>query len=409
MKIPRLPPALVLIAILLIVILLGWVLRRDGPPASTAKVTQEAFAVWSEYEGQLEAEQLVLVMSKFRGSATVIDLAPEGARVKRGDVLVQFDTTQLERDVHKLERDEATARSELESLKNAVIPLELRDLEMKIMEARTVLSAEAEYLEASRPMIKEELVSEQELAQQKLKVDQARTQLETLEWKLKLTRTYLHPAALNQARAKLAEAEQDLRFARDQIENSVVRATADGSTVYKPLYVGGEFRMIRIGDTVFPNQTFMALPNVNELTVYVEVPEAELGRVLEGREAAIRLVAFPEIRMEGFVGSVGSIAQTPPGQPTWQRFFHVVVRLKSPAADPRIRPGMTVTVQIRAYFNPRATIVPRTAVFWEGNRPLVRTWNGPSIEQRLLQLGQADDKFYEVIDGLKPGEIVILP
>lgn len=409
MKIPRLPPALVVIAILLIVILLGWVLRRGGPPASTAKVTQEAFAVWSEYEGQLEAERLVLVMSKFRGSATVIDLAPEGARVKRGDVLVQFDTTQLERDVHKLERDEATAQAELESLKNAVIPLELRDLEMKIMEARTVLSAEAEYLEASRPMIKEELVSEQELAQQKLKVDQARTQLETLEWKLKLTRTYIHPAALNQARAKLAEAEQDLRFARDQIENSVIRASADGNPVYKPLYISGEFRMIRIGDTVFPNQTFMALPNMNELTVYVEVPEAELGRVLEGREAAIRLVAFPEIRMEGFVGSVGSIAQTPPGQPTWQRFFHVVVRLKSPAPDPRVRPGMTVTVQIRAYFNPRATLVPRTAVFWEGNRPLVRTWNGPSSERRLLQLGQADDKFYEVIDGLKPGEIVILP
>ena len=409
MKIPRIPPAIVIIAILLIVVMFGMVLRRGGPPASIAKVTQEAFAVWSEYEGRLEAERLVLVMSNFRGNATVIDLAPEGARVKRGDVLVRFDTSQLEREVHKLERDETSARSEFESLKNAVIPLELRDLEMKIMEARTVLSGETEYLEASRPMIKEGLVSEQEIAQQKLKVDQARTQLETLEWKLELTKTYLHPAALNQARAKLAEAEQDLQFARGQIENSIIRASADGNTVYKPLYLGGEYRMIRIGDTVFPNQPFMALPNMSELTVYVEVPEAELGRVLEGRDATIRLVAFPEIRLEGFVGSVGSIAQTPPGQPTWQRFFHVVVRLKSPAADPRVRPGMTVTVQIQSYFNPRATLVPRTAVFWEENRPWVRTRNGSSTERRLLRLGQADDKFYEVIDGLKPGETVILP
>ena len=405
----RIPPLVAVIAVFLALVVFGWMSRRGGPAASEAVVSQEAFTVWSEYEGRLEAERLVLVMSKFQGNATVIDIAPEGAPVKKGDILVQFDSSQLEREVHKFERDEAIARSEFDSLKNATIPLELRDLEMKIVEARTALQAETEYLEASRPLVKEGLVSEPEIAQQQLKVDQARTQLATLQWKLELTKTYIHPAALNQARAKLAESEQSLQFAQEQIANSVIRAPSDGNTVYRPLYIGGEYRMIRIGDTVFPNQPFKALPEMSELTVQIEVPEAELGRVAVGRDAAIKLVAFSDIRLDGVVSTVGSIAQTPPGQATWERYFHVVVRLKSPVANPRVRPGMTATVQIQSYFNPRATLVPRAAVFYEENRPWVRVRNGASVERRPLRLGQADDKSYEVLEGLKPGDIIILP
>ncbi len=409
MKIPRLRPLPVVLAILIAVLFLGWGLKRGGAPASALKVTQEAFSVWTEYEGRLEAERTVLVMSHFQGNATIVELAAEGVGVKQGDVLARFDGSQLERELHKLESEEITARAALESLKNAAMPLEIRDLEMKIAEARAALEAEAEFLEASRPMVQEGLVSEPEMAKQKLKVDQARVQLESLEWKLKLTRSFIHPSALVQAQAKVTAAEQDLRFARSQIANSIVLAPGDGTPLYKPLYVGGEYRTVRIGDAVYPNQPFMAMPDMSELAVQIDVPEAELGRVLEGREATIRLVAFPDVRLEGFVGSVGSIAQAVPGQSAWQRYFHIVVRSQAPAGDLRIRPGMSATVRILSYVNPRATIIPRTAVRWDGERPWAFVRSGSVLERRELRLGQANDKFHEVLAGLEPGETVILP
>jgi multidrug resistance efflux pump len=401
-------PLPVALVILVAAVFLGWAMRSAEAPAPVATVTQEAFSVWSEYEGRLESEHMALVMSRFQGNATVVELAPEGLPVKDGDVLVRFDSSLLEREIHKLESEEVTARSAYESLKNATLPLEVRELEMKITEARTALNEETEYLEMSRPMSKEGLVSEQEIAKQTLKVDQARTQLQNLEWKLKLTKSYLHPAALDQAQAKVTAAQQELQFAREQIANCIIRATGDGNPVYRSLYIAGEYRTIRIGDVVYPNQPFMALPNMTELAVHIDVPEAELARVIEGRDATIRLVAFPEIRMNGFVSSVGSLAQAVPGQSAWQRYFHVIVRPKMPAADPRLRPGMTVTVQIQAYVNPRATLVPRTAVHWDGDRAWALTKKGSSIERRGLTLGRADDKSYEVLDGLKPGEIVIV-
>lgn len=409
MRIPRLPPLLVILAILVAALLLGWGLTRDGAPSSAVKATQEAFSVWSEYVGRLEAERTVLVMSHFQGNATIVELAAEGVRVKQGDVLARFDSSQLERELHKLESEEITARAALESLKNASMPLEIRDLEMKIAEARTAFDAETEFLEASRPMVQEGLVSEPEMAKQKLKVDQARSQLESLEWKLKLTKEYLHPAALVQAQAKVTAAEQDLQFARRQIANSIVLAPGDGTPLYKPLYVGGEYRTVRIGDVVYPNQPFMAMPDMSALAVQIDVPEAELGLVLEGREATIRLVAFPDVRLGGFVGSVGSIAQAVPGQSAWQRYFHVVVRSQAKAGDTRIRPGMSATVQILSYANPRATVVPRTAVRWDGDRPWALVRSGSSLERRELRLGRANDKFHEVLGGLEPGKTVILP
>lgn len=409
MKKLRFPPLIVFSAMLMVVILLIWGLRRNESPVSTARVTQEAFAVWSAYEGRLEAQRTVLVMSHFQGNATIVELAPEGVRVKQGDVLARFDSSQLEREIHKLESEAVTARATLESLKNAVLPLEIRDLEMKIAESRTALNAETEYLDASRPMLQEGLVSEPEIAKQRLKVDQAKTQLESLEWKLKLTRSYLHPAGLRQAEAKVTAAEQELQFARSQIANSVVLAPGDGNPLYKPLYVAGEYRTVRIGDLVYPNQPFMAMPDMSELAVQIDVPEAELGRVLQGRQATIRLIAFPEIRMDGYVGSIGSIAQAVPGQSAWQRYFHVVVRSPSHASDSRIRPGMTVTVQILSYANPRATLIPRTAVSWDGDRPWTLARNGASFERKNLQLGRANDKSYEVLSGIEPGETVILP
>lgn len=408
MKKPRISPLVIVPVILIAAILLGWALRSREAPTPVATVTQEAFSVWSEYEGRLESEHMALIMSRFQGNATVVELAPEGLPVKEGDILVRFDSSLLEREIHKLESEEVTARSAYESLKNATLPLELRELEMKITEAQTALSEETEYLEMSRPMSKEGLVSEQEIAKQTLKVDQARAQLRNLEWKLKLTKSYLHPAALNQAGAKVTAAQQELEFAREQIANCIIRAAGDGNPIYKPLYISGEYRTIRIGDIVYANQPFMALPNMAELTIHIDIPEAELGRVIEGRDASIRLVAFPEIRMTGFVSSVGSLAQGVPGQPAWQRYFHVLVRPKSPSTDPRLRTGMTVTVQIQAYVNPRATLVPRTAVHWDGDRPWALVRKGSSIDRRALKLGRADDKSYEVLDGLKPGEIVLV-
>ncbi len=382
-------------------------LNHSNPPSEIIKVVKGPLSVWSTYEGKLEAQRVTLVMSKFSGRATVIELASDGAKVSKGDMLVRFDSSSIQRELFKLEREYALAESELKSFKYAKAPLELRDLKINLMKATSTYKAEKEYLEASVPLVQEELVSEQEIEQQKLKVAETKTQLETQKLKLQLTKEYLHPSALKQYQSKLASAEQELQFAREQSENSIIRASIGGKVVYKPLYIGSDFRMIRIGDSVYPNQPFMAIPDTSELVVHCEVPEVELARVQKGKDVFIQPLAFSEMNIPGIVKSVSSMAQPPVGRPSWQRFFHVLIRLNTRDFNSRLRPGMSVTVHILSYHNPKTILIPRTAVMWESGKPYTRVVADLSSEKRQLKLGMANESHYEVIEGLKPGEEIL--
>ncbi|HUL57760.1 MAG TPA: efflux RND transporter periplasmic adaptor subunit [Anaeromyxobacteraceae bacterium] len=394
------------VALLTVPLLARWLGGDPRPPgggATRLAVATGDLVVSSVYDGKLDTVRAAVIMSRFQGSATVVELAPDGAAVPRGAVLVRFDASALRRELLKLERDQALAQAALDGLVHATLPLELHELEGKLAKARTGLGAEERYLEAIAPFARERVVSEQEVAQERLKVAEMRGAVAALEQEVDLTRGYLHPAAVKQARAKLASAEQELRLALEQLENAVVRAPIDGVVVHRPIAVGSEFRTVRVGDTVLPSQPFLVMPDMRELVVHLDVPESELSRVRRGAEAFLQPLAFPELRLRGTVASVGSVALAVPGQPEWQKFFHVVVALND--LDPRLAPGMSVTAEVVTERRAGAVLVPRAAVRWEGGRPFVRT---PARDVRPLRLGTADAQRYEVLEGLRAGDEVLV-
>lgn len=385
-------------------LLARWYGRDDGRgTAGRATVSPGQMIASSVYDGKLDTVRAAVIMSRFQGNATVVELAPDGARVAKGSVLVRFDSSALEREILKVERDHALAQAALDGLVHATLPLEVRELESKLAKARTSLAAEERYLETIAPFAKEKVVSEQEVRQQRMKVEELRSSVAALEQEVGLTREYLHPAAVKQARAKLSSAEQELKLARDQLQNAVVVAPMDGVAVHNPIPVGNEFRTVRIGDTVFPNQAFMVMPDMREMVVHCDVPESELSRIRKGADALVRPLAYPDLELHGTVQTVGNVAVAVPGQPDWQRYFHVVVALKD--VDPRLGPGMSATVEVVTYRRAEALLVPRAAIRWENGRPFART---PSRELRPVRLGAADEQHYEVLEGLRAGDDVLI-
>jgi len=376
---------------------------RSGENASTHTIATGPMQVWTVYPGKLEARRVEVIMSKFNGSATIVELAPEGAPVKAGDLLVKFDSSQVERDLLKLQRDFQLASSDLERIEKAELPLELRDLEAQRIEAQMTFEAEKQYLEDSRALLAEDLVSEQELEQQKLKVDQLKAQLEKLDQKIALTKDFLHPSALERARATLSSAEQELKLAKAQLANCTVLAPADGVVVYRPLHVGGEFRTVRVGDSIYKNQPFLIIPDMRDLIIEVQIPEAELARVEIGRSVRVTPLSYPDLALSGTVETVGSMATIVADRPGWQRYFRAVIGLKD--ADPRLRSGMSVEAEILSYSADNALLIPRSFVHMNGNEPTARI-AGPPARTQPLKLGWADVQNFEVLDGLKPGDVV---
>ena len=394
-----------LFSILVLIVLGSGTFRASDRELGIAEVKPGPFEVWTVYDGSLESRVQQDIMSFMGGSAAIMELAPEGSAVREGDVLVRFDSSQAERDVLRLERDYAAAKAEFESLSKAKLPLELRDLEVRLGDARANYSSEEQYLTDCRQLQKEDLISEQEVKQQELKVQAAKAAMDGLEFQLDLTRKYLHPSALEKAQSAMASAEQELNLAKEQLKNCAVRAPADGMVVYRPVHVGGEYRTARVGDTLYRNLPFMALPDMSKPVVQCNVPEAELSLVRVGSEVQVVPVAYSDLKLAGKVESVGSMAQSVAGRPEWQRYFRVTIGLAD--SDTRLRAGMSVRAYILSYANSNSLAVPRTAVQWDNETATCEVVRGGRKDRRELQLGMANEQFFEVLKGLEPGERVV--
>lgn len=366
-------------------------------------VAEEPFEVLSDYEGELAARKVVTVASKFNGGATIVELAGEGQRVSRGDRLVRFDSFQVENDLLRLEREHAVAESELRNLEHATLPLELREIETLLIEARYSLGAERQYLVDTRDLVREGLVSESEVEKQNLKVSGLQSKIEQIELRLRLLKEHVHPARREEAHAKRDAAARQLELMRGQLAQCVVTSPCDGEVVYLSLPFGTELRPVRVGDTVLKNQEFLCIPDPSEWVVRCDIPEHELARVSPGMEARMTPKAWPDITLTGVVESVSAMARSLHGRPG-ERWFPVTVRVEG--APPALKSGLSVHVRIVTRRLDRAVLIPRAAVRWDEGRPgcVARGANGP--ERRALDLGPGNERFFEVRAGLRAGDQV---
>ena len=380
---------------------------RRSETESVATVVQGPMEVWSVYDGALESRHVRDLMSRLNGAATIVELAPDGSAVTSGAVLARFDQALLERDLVRLERDYALACADLTSLTNAKIPLATRTLQAKLNDARRQADDDAQALVEDRELAQDHLIAEQAVRQQEGVAGAAKAQVLALEQELELTRTYVHPADIARAQATLAAAAQELGLARMQLSNSVIRAPTDGVVAFKALNVGGEFRTVRIGDTVYRNQPFMALPDMNNLIMRCDVPEAELTRIHVGAAVTVTPLAYPALAVPGGLESIGAMAQTVAGHSGGGKYFEVVIRLDG--SDPRLRSGMTARARVLTYASATAVQIPRNAVLWRGHRAFCRRLVGVRAETVPVTLGMANETHYEVLAGLTAGDRIAVP
>jgi multidrug resistance efflux pump len=393
--------------------LIGLLLHRQAlpqeqqVPGRTATITEAPFELWTVSEGEIESLNMQVIMSRFKGKTTIIYLAPEGSAVTQDTLLVEFESATLEQDIEKLQHDLRSAKADLNSQRNAELPMEIAELENQIAETRFNYESEVNYLDDSHELVADGLISTQEVVQQQHKVDSLDATLNQLETKKELTEKYLHPARLQQAEDLVAKLETELEAAREQFAECRIYSPASGMVTYAPLHISGEYRTVRIGDSVNQNQPFMHLPDMTNLVVQCYIPEADLALAQPGFPAKITPVSFPDLTLRGEVINIGAMAQRRPGKPRWQKYFIITVSLND--FDPRLRTGMSAEVSIRSAHETHALLIPRTAVYWDTEQPYCMMIENSSLPQRRdLVLGPANDFYYVVESGVAPGDLVML-
>jgi RND family efflux transporter MFP subunit len=234
---------------------------------------------------------------------------------------------------------------------------------------------------------------------------------------------------LNRARkaaiSKLAQAEAKWRSAQaqyqvqqrqhkdlqEQLGKCVIAARKPGLVVYggggeDSFYYGGEER-IREGATVRERQSIITIPDMTKMSLKVKIPESYIKQVRKGQKARITVEAYPEKALHGEVTKVGVL---PDSQNRWLnpdlKVYLTTITIEG--THDWLKPGMTAKVEIVVDQLPDVVYVPLQAVVPQSGKQICYVLESGSPKPRAITIGQYNDEFIEIKQGLQAGDMVLL-
>ena len=150
---------------------------------------------------------------------------------------------------------------------------------------------------------------------------------------------------------------------------------------------------------VMPNDVVFEIVDLSTVWLFADIYEYELPLVKVGQEAIITLSYYPKEVFHGKVTYVYPTVET--------RTRTVKVRFEFENEGMKLKPGMYTNVEIKIPLE-EALTVTEDSVIDTGERKIVFVAMGDGyFEPRNVRVGQRAEGYYEVLDGLREGEIVV--
>ena len=400
----------------------------------TATVRRGALTSRLTLAGILRPAESIGYRSPLGGRESEITfLAAEGTRVNEGDLIVRLDTTDVERelqravqDVRQTQVDLQVAEIEVQEGKAAIASLEKGEGALSVEETRTRLELAEKKMERLRqeyeqlkPLMEKGFITREELKKTGDELEQAEEELALTRRRSQILVEQTRPRDRQRAELQLAQKEAQrenikarveeaiarARMLQEQVENCRIYARRPGMVVYEEYLGTSPRRKIRVGDRVTSSQVLVTIPEVSRMLVEASASEADVYRVQPGQAAAIRLEAFPDLRLAGRVVRVGTLARSE-DRPVDDKRFDVIVEVDS--TDAPIRPEMTARVDVLTGERTDVLLLPINAVFDRAGSPVAHVITRTGTDTRPIELGQSSDTEVEVIAGVREGERVAL-
>src|SRR5882762_8303978 len=339
------------------------------------------------------------------GTLQIVTLARSGARVQKGDVVLEFDPSQQEYNLGQNRSDLLQAEQEIVKAK--------ADADVQTAEDRTaLLKAKYAVRRAELEVSKNELLSPIDAQKNLLGLDEAKRALTQLEQDIK-SHSASNQAALALTEEKRHKARLSMEQAEQNIKNMHIAAPIDGLVVIHGnrdstggFFMGGmTLPDYHVGDQVNPGSSIAEVIDIAHLEVAAQVGETDRVNLKAGQSVEVKIDALPGETFSGKVQTVGGATSHEFWDDNAQHKFDVAVELDR--TDPRLRPGFAVRLGILGDNLSRAVSIPGEAVFDHDGKKVVyckrnRGFEMQEVKVRALSEGRA------ILDGISPGTVVAL-
>lgn len=225
----------------------------------TFAVKQGPLRISVTESGTIQAREQIIIKSEVEGRTTILSLVEEGTHVKKGDLLVELDSSQLldekidqqirvqnaeaafirarenlavaenqaQSDVDKAELVFEFAKQDLKKYQEGEYQNERKELESRITLAKQELQTAEEKLKWSQKLYEKEYISQTELQVDELSAHRNKLDLELAENNLQLLEDFTHPRRLAELESDVKQAEMALERAKRKAKADVVQAEAE--------------------------------------------------------------------------------------------------------------------------------------------------------------------------------------
>lgn len=361
-------------------------LKVERRSLSISEVKQAKFDDYVNVDGRVVPIQVVQI-SPEEGGVVLEKVVDEGAHVHKGDIIVKLSNSNLDLEILNAESELAEKQNMLRNTqismeqdrlnnRNEALQLEM-DVETKLRAYRhqgalqkEQLNSREEYLKAKEAY--ELAVKKNGLIQQRLKKD-----------------GQLRRSQMEQMSDNLESMQRNVSLVRARKAKLDVRSSIDGE-------VG--LLDVELGQSISPGQKIGVINDLSDYKVEAQVDEHYIDRVRAGLTASFeqsgrtyRLTVrkvYPEVRDGRF-------------------------RIDFVFSGPRpqnIRTGQTYYLDLQLGEAKKAILIPKGTFYsvTGGTWIFVLDKNGHKAYRRNIRIGRQNPQYYEVLEGLEPGEQVIV-
>ncbi|MCI6717522.1 MAG: efflux RND transporter periplasmic adaptor subunit [Prevotella sp.] len=376
------------LAALLVWIVLGTTastMTVDASDITISDVTRGKFDDYVRLNGQVLPIQVVQI-SPEEGGIVREKVVEEGTRVRKGDVILRLSNSNLDLQILNAEAELAEKQN---LLRNTQVAMQQDRLNNRTEQATldTDCDRKRRAYEQNARLYKERLISKEVYLQSREDYKLARRKQSLISQRLKQDSLYRH-VQMAQMEDNLDNMRKNVLLVRDRKNKLEVRSAIDGELGLLD---------VELGQNIAAGQNIGQINDLSDFKVQAQIDEHYIDRVRPGLSASfsrdgkiyrlrVRKV-YPEVRNGTFRTDFVFVGERPA----------------------QMRSGQTFYVELALGKSQQATLIPRGTFFQTtgGNWIFVLDKSRRKAYRRNISIARQNPQYYEVTDGLEPGERVI--
>lgn len=373
-------------------------MRHDEEAVATFKVEPIQFTRAITAEGTMKAVKATPISPPMtvQQAMKLGWIAADGTLLKKGDTIAQFDATEFENLLLTGREDRTTASNKM-SKTNTEAGTTSTNLRRDARLAQSELEAATRYRFDDA-----EVFSRYERIESEVDATLAGSKKQ-------------HAEEVLRVRDSLARADRDLigiedrragmkiKKAEDALQALQVIAPHDGILVLQRNWRG---ELKRVGDMVWPGETFAEIPELDSMQAEVFVLEVDAAGLAVDQKVSLMVESQSAVTYSGKVKSVDKIAR-PRFRNVPVQYFGVTIALDK--TDPKVmKPGTRVRATLEVEKQTSAFAIPRQALFDKEGKKIVYRRRGDKFEATPVVIGSSSAGRVVVTKGLVAGDELAL-